>query len=220
MEKINFEDGIVLSPAKVTIDEADYEVKPAVYKGSTPLSAFILNKMQENIEVETNKLQSSITELQEQTSVLLNRIAMLEDNNEITLALNEDKQTTATSAYQSFAVELTKVISQVGTKLSIKNGQVLIGKGITKIAVSGKMQTQGDNTSYGLTIKKNSSEILNIYECNPGNSWNNLTAPEKIIDVAENDLISMNIYHNVSSSTKNIKSYNGGGTYMTVRVIE
>lgn len=50
MEKINFEDGIVLSPAKVIIDEINHEVIPAVYKGNTPLSAFNLNKMQENIE--------------------------------------------------------------------------------------------------------------------------------------------------------------------------
>lgn len=50
MEKINFEAGTQVSPAKVTIDNVDHEVTPAVWEGNTPLSPFVLNKMQSNIE--------------------------------------------------------------------------------------------------------------------------------------------------------------------------
>lgn len=50
MEKINFEAGTQVSPAKVTIDNVDHEVTPAEWEGNTPLSPFVLNKMQSNIE--------------------------------------------------------------------------------------------------------------------------------------------------------------------------
>ena len=50
MEKINFEAGTQVNPAKVTIDNVDHEVTPAVWEGNTPLSPYVLNTMQSNIE--------------------------------------------------------------------------------------------------------------------------------------------------------------------------
>jgi len=50
MEKIEFEEGQLVKPATVTIDGIEYEVKDAEYTGETPLSPFVLNKMQDNIE--------------------------------------------------------------------------------------------------------------------------------------------------------------------------
>ena len=50
MDKIPFVDGTKISNAKVTINEQEYEVTPAQYSGTTPVSAFNLNKMQSNIE--------------------------------------------------------------------------------------------------------------------------------------------------------------------------
>ena len=50
MDKIPFVDGTKISNAKVTINEQEYEVTPAQYSGTTPVSAFNLNKMQNNIE--------------------------------------------------------------------------------------------------------------------------------------------------------------------------
>lgn len=50
MDKIPFVDGTKISNAKVTINEQEYEVTPAQYSGTTPVSAFNLNKMQDNIE--------------------------------------------------------------------------------------------------------------------------------------------------------------------------
>lgn len=50
MDKINFQDGTKVSNAKVTIDEVDYTVTPARYNGATPLSAYVMNKLQDNIE--------------------------------------------------------------------------------------------------------------------------------------------------------------------------
>lgn len=50
MTKIPFEDGVKVSDAKVTIGGEDYTVTPAVYTGTTPMSAYNLNQMQDNIE--------------------------------------------------------------------------------------------------------------------------------------------------------------------------
>lgn len=60
MKKINFQEGTLLSPAKVTIDGTEHQVTPAQRTGTTPLSAFMLNKLQDNIEeeVDLNKIHT------------------------------------------------------------------------------------------------------------------------------------------------------------------
>lgn len=50
MEKIKFKDGTLKTPGYVVIDGKTYEIVEAVYEGDTPLSAFMLNKLQDNIE--------------------------------------------------------------------------------------------------------------------------------------------------------------------------
>lgn len=60
MEKINFEDGQLVKGSHVIINGVEYQVIDAVYQGDTPLSAFVLNKLQDNIE--THKYQVSLTE--------------------------------------------------------------------------------------------------------------------------------------------------------------
>lgn len=54
MNKISFEDGTLVTAGYVTIEGQNYEVNEAVYEGNTPLSAFNLNKMQDNIEKDIN----------------------------------------------------------------------------------------------------------------------------------------------------------------------
>lgn len=60
MIKIPFEDGVKVSNAKVTIDGNDYNVTPAQYSGTTPLSAYNLNQMQDNIETAINEVDTGI----------------------------------------------------------------------------------------------------------------------------------------------------------------
>lgn len=67
MKKINFEAGTQVSPAKVTINNVDHNVTPAVWEGNTPLSPFVLNKMQDNIEEETKTIQT--TEVSEELTI-------------------------------------------------------------------------------------------------------------------------------------------------------
>lgn len=53
MIKIPFEDGTLVKEASVTIDGIEYQVTPTEYTGETPLSAYNMNKMQDNIEEAT-----------------------------------------------------------------------------------------------------------------------------------------------------------------------
>lgn len=52
--------GTKVSSAKVTIDEVDYPVTPARYTGATPLSALVLNTMQDNIEAAIEEAGGSV----------------------------------------------------------------------------------------------------------------------------------------------------------------
>lgn len=144
----------------------------------------------------------------------------LNDKNIITIGLNADISTTSTTAYQNIDLSLTKQMAKVGTKLSLSNGKVLIGEGVSHVLVSGKMQTQNESSSYGMSINKNNTEISKNYEGNPGSSWSQLTASPILVSVAEGDTIKMSVYHNTTNTTKNIKAYSGYGTCLTVEVID
>lgn len=50
MDKIPFVDGTKTQEAYVTINGQNYQVTPAVWTGTTPVSAFLLNKLQDNME--------------------------------------------------------------------------------------------------------------------------------------------------------------------------
>ncbi len=60
MERINFKDGTLKTPGYVVIDGKTYEIVEAEYEGDTPLSAYMMNKLQDNIE--THTYQVTLTE--------------------------------------------------------------------------------------------------------------------------------------------------------------
>lgn len=61
MEKIDFQDGQLVKAGYVNIEGTQYPIVEAEYEGTTPLSAFVLNKLQANIESEINKIQEEIS---------------------------------------------------------------------------------------------------------------------------------------------------------------
>ncbi len=61
MIRIKFKNGTLLSKAKVTINGTIYEVEPEEYEGETPLSAEILNEVQDNIEESINGKKILVT---------------------------------------------------------------------------------------------------------------------------------------------------------------
>ena len=61
MTKIPFEDGVKTQEAYVTVNEQNYQVTPAVWQGTVPLSAQNLNKMQDNIEEVIDIQRATVT---------------------------------------------------------------------------------------------------------------------------------------------------------------
>lgn len=67
MKKTNFKNGTLVSKAKVTINGTIHEVEPEEYEGETPLSAEVLNEMQDNIEESINGKRILVTTTSEVT---------------------------------------------------------------------------------------------------------------------------------------------------------
>ena len=61
MNKIPFKDGTKIQEAYVSIDSQNYQVTPAVWQGTVPLSSQNLNQMQTNIEKAINIQESKVT---------------------------------------------------------------------------------------------------------------------------------------------------------------
>lgn len=76
MEKINFEDGKLIKTGYVEIDGTQYTITEAEYEGNTPLSAYVLNKMQDNIEIDINTNISNLTEHKYHLDITENITAM------------------------------------------------------------------------------------------------------------------------------------------------
>lgn len=69
MEKINFEDGQLTKRGYVTIDGKEYSITEPEYDGATPLSAYVLNKLQDNIEEGINNIQALPVGRHKRTSI-------------------------------------------------------------------------------------------------------------------------------------------------------
>lgn len=187
-----------------------------------------LLKTTKDVTTDVGTLQTTVGGLQTTVGGLQTDVGGLQTDvdklkllqNSITVGLSSDTTTSVTSAYSSVDLIFDSEIAKTGTLLTLESGKLKIGKGIKKIIVSAKVQTQGDNTSWGINILKSGSAIASSFEGNPGTGWCQLVITPFEIPVTENDLISVNIYHNVANSTKTIKSYLGGGTYLTIQVIE
>lgn len=71
MNKLTFEDATKISDAYITIDDKNYIVTAAKYKGKIPLSSQNLNKLQDNIEEAitiNRKVIKTETEIAENTN--------------------------------------------------------------------------------------------------------------------------------------------------------
>lgn len=60
MTKIPFENGELVQAGYVMIDGVKYETVEPVYNGTTPVSADILNQMQNNVESAINSVETLI----------------------------------------------------------------------------------------------------------------------------------------------------------------
>lgn len=71
---ITFQNGTLVANAKVEVDGTVYDVTPAQYEGSTPLSANNLNQMQTNIYDYVDEEINNITEIYSTDEIKTNEI--------------------------------------------------------------------------------------------------------------------------------------------------
>lgn len=62
MKKIDFKNGTLIKKAKVEINGTIYDVEPAQYEGTTPLSAENMNAIQNNVEEELEQIKQDTGE--------------------------------------------------------------------------------------------------------------------------------------------------------------
>jgi len=85
----------------------------------------------------------------------------------------------------------TTVDAQKGTKLTLENGEVKIGKGINYVLIFGDICLGGPDQSVGeLVIYKNNSEVLSHNPRLSGPSNQKFASTSKVISVAEGDTLS------------------------------
>ena len=177
MDKIPFEDGTKISNAKVTINEQEYEVTPAQYQGTTPVSAFNLNKMQDNIEKAINEVDKKII-----TKAII--------------SLNIKEQVNITMQNQQVLVPMANPTVNIGNKFQLlSDGTVKVLEDMT-IFIFAQIQinvNSGDNAR--LYIFKNDSGIA--AEIGIGSKSYQAAG---IVSVIAGDIIKIKIMNNSASN--------------------
>jgi hypothetical protein len=140
-------------------------------------------------------------------------------------AINEKNYLIATSTGTktlSGNTDLTLIkVRSKGTKLTIENGKVKIGEGVSKVRVSGSIfmniDTQASGYLWGRIVNNGNHVSGNITPTLLGMSFTSSSIPSIIIEVKENDLLGLNVdAANVSGTTRDGETT----TWLCVEVIE
>lgn len=136
--------------------------------------------------------------------------------NKITASATSGEISTSSSGTK---ITLANTVS-VGTKLTLNNGGIKIGAGITKVAISASTTyTSSSPSQHSIVIYKNSKTDANrvariLFNCSSNVGIQaTINVPYQFVSVAENDVL----YLYVSSSEN--KNISGAMTYMTVEAI-
>ena len=163
MEKINFEAGTQVNPAKVTIDNVDHEITPAVWEGNTPLSPYVLNTMQSNIE---NAISESgvIVSATEPTGNNREKVWLKKSKNLYNAEQNINVSQTDTYHRVDLKANTTYTISFIKSRLS---GETITGNIIYKFATIRCFDKTGtkisDISSSTVTLTSGSIEIQQTF---------------------------------------------------------
>lgn len=140
-------------------------------------------------------------------------------NEIITIGLLSDITINPTTDYQYTKLNLTSEIGKLGQKLTISNGAIKIGAGISKIKVCANTVLQGSTQATGMAIFKNNVETYRTFMRTNQGSFISCSIVDGVLDVEENDTISLYVYTTTTSESRLVKAYDGYGTYLTVEAI-
>lgn len=195
LKRIGWEDGTLVSKAKVEVSGQIYDVEPEQYTGTTPLSAANLKEMEDNTE-------KAIIEATEK--------------NIITAYSTETQKGVSNST----TVTLSESIS-VGDKLTLQNNAIVIGREINKVKVSGVIYFENltDVQIYLFPrIMQNNETLLAPIVSKASNQFEAVVFAEALVEVAEGDKFTLNV-GDVNNLKVNVKG-NRNATYLTVEAVE
>lgn len=144
-------------------------------------------------------------------------IAVLKNKTSIMGKITDNTTLTATANYQEKDVQLNSSVS-IGNKITLQNnGTFIIGANVSKIKVSGIINfTSSNNGVYGINIYRNLSRQAAVYKNKTSGQYEQITVSDYIIDVQENDIITLKLYIDVSGNSANLQA---SGTYLTIEEI-
>lgn len=145
----------------------------------------------------------------------------LQEKNVMTLSLHSNFTVQTTNQYLPLNLELD---TKIGNRLSLENGGIKIGSGVSKILVSAQMSFEAKNTrNIHFRVTKNNTDSLdNVfgwrYEHFNNGDLGNLTISPILGEVQEGDLI--NLYYYCGAGDIISGNAFGKRTNMTVVVVE
>ena len=145
----------------------------------------------------------------------------LKEENIMTLSLHSNFTVQTTNQYLPLNLELD---TKIGNKLSLENGGIKIGSGVSKILVSAQMSFEAKNTrNIHFRVTKNNTDSLdNVfgwrYEHFNNGDLGNLTISPILGEVQEGDLL--NLYYYCGAGDIISGNAFGKRTNMTVVVVE
>lgn len=144
---------------------------------------------------------------------LIKKVKKLEDKtNMITLVLQDTYTIVNTNTYEEIPLQ---ELNKIGDKLTYSENGVLIGKGVSKVEVSYtvKYETlEKEGQKYGSLFKNDETALLLENAYATGRCI--ISATPIIVNVAENDLLTLKVYGQAGDKLRT------ASTYITVRVIE
>lgn len=190
----------------ITIDRIGWKDDPDT---STPLDSGNLKAMENNAEDGINKLKSNV-----QTAVT--EIETKMKKNIITAYSTKNQKGVSNST----TVTLTESIS-VGDKLTLQNNAIVIGKGISKVKVSGVIYFENITAAQIYLFPKimqNNNTLLAPIVSKASNQFETVVFAEALVEVIEGDKFTLNV-GDVNNLKVDIKG-NRNATYLTVEVVE
>lgn len=158
MKKINFEAGIQVSPAKVNEDNT---ITPAVYEGNTPLSPFVLNTLQDNIEKELSTTKTT----EESEALTITDCAGV--NGKLDIKSGKSEQETSTQGKNKFDSSKCDYSTDIlNASFTLDNtNKITIKSSGTWARISCKVSNLKPNTQYTISsdITNDSGDACGFY---------------------------------------------------------
>lgn len=188
------------------------DLVPVVDVSATATGNATIDEITASVDTKIGTLSNLTTT--DKTSVV-NAINELNGRNILTATISSDVTLSSTS---DTAVDLV-LSNSIGSKLSVSNGKVVIGSGVSKVLISGKANFNtltSSATQRYLKIKKNNTEILVSRISSPSNT-NGLTFPitPNLIDVSSGDTISIS----AQGVSGDVLRATNVWTYITIEVV-